>query len=521
MYKILLVEDEPILIESIRKTINEMNTHFRVEACALNGIEALKILGKSRFDVLITDVMMPVMNGFELIGKVRDILPYIIPVILSGYHEFEYTHEAIKLKVEDYIVKPVNSESLMELFMRLENKIDSYRKELQLKYLNSLSIEGIYSPKIPDYFSHYSGYLLLEAVLSAGNTDSNKDYKECIEELVKVKNEINQYFICQKDVWVLNMAKQNKIRVIFGFTGNKKNSADIASKEIICIFEKYGIVSTLSLCHCQNNAEELLKGIKFCSTSNRINKVIGKSKIIISEGRDASENNLVQGNITAAGDLSEISSQLPFLLLRKNINLIIDVLNDLIFIFKKDNYAQIRIEETMIELFRLLADSKMISGVNDEEIRAAVSDSICYEGLREKILDIITRYHKQELDYPLTLYSQRETVLDMGNYIKQNYLKMITLNDLAKRYNMSPSYISKIFKKHYGKGPIDYLIYLRMNKAKELLVNYPEMQIKDICSIVGYTDQLYFSSYFKHVIGCSPSEYRKRKWPASQLENQI
>lgn len=103
-----------------------------------------------------------------------------------------------------------------------------------------------------------------------------------------------------------------------------------------------------------------------------------------------------------------------------------------------------------------------------------------------------------------------EIVTIIAHFIKENFNQEINLNSLAHHFNFNASYLSKLFKKHYDETPVKYLLNLRINEAKHLLNSQPELDVKTVGELVGYSDQFYFSRIFKHLTGKSPSEYREQ-----------
>jgi two-component system response regulator YesN len=106
--------------------------------------------------------------------------------------------------------------------------------------------------------------------------------------------------------------------------------------------------------------------------------------------------------------------------------------------------------------------------------------------------------------------SPEEIAAMVIQFIKENYTHNINLNSLAEQFNFNASYLSKLFKKYYDEAPVKYLVNLRINEAKHLLRNRPELDIKAVGELVGYSDPFYFSRIFKHITGKSPSEYREQ-----------
>ncbi|SDB07957.1 Helix-turn-helix domain-containing protein [Pseudobutyrivibrio sp. YE44] len=125
MYNVMLVDDEEEVRVAIEKKINWEDIGFKVVGSAGNGFDALDMALECRPDVVMTDINMPFMNGLEFSKQLKAELPATKFVILSGYDEFEYAKEAIELSVEEYILKPVNSDELYQLFSRLKERLDN------------------------------------------------------------------------------------------------------------------------------------------------------------------------------------------------------------------------------------------------------------------------------------------------------------------------------------------------------------------------------------------------------------
>lgn len=134
--------------------------------------------------------------------------------------------------------------------------------------------------------------------------------------------------------------------------------------------------------------------------------------------------------------------------------------------------------------------------------------------LNETLLRLSTR--SQNADLFNTIQNERNCISNpkeianfVENYIKENYRNEINFNRIAQMFNFNSSYLSKIFTKYVGENPSKYLISLRINEAKQLLINNSELTVKIIGEAVGFPDQYHFSHVFKSVCGKSPSEFRE------------
>ncbi len=138
MYKVLIVDDEIMIRRGLSKIIQWKNIGFELAGAVGNAREALDILEAQEIDALLTDISMPEMTGLELIRQAKLRRPAIKTVVISGYSEFDYAMEAIKLKVENYILKPLDPKKITEIFVELRKTLDEERKnQKREQYLQS------------------------------------------------------------------------------------------------------------------------------------------------------------------------------------------------------------------------------------------------------------------------------------------------------------------------------------------------------------------------------------------------
>lgn len=144
--RFIVVEDEDLILNSLVKKIETMDPAFKVMGTAQDGRSALKLFEQVPVDVLITDIQMPVMNGLELLKEVDNLYPSTKKIILSGYNEFEYAKQALKLGVLDYLLKPIKNEEFKKVLTQLKWVVGYDRNLLNVPSLNAQD-EQSQSPK--------------------------------------------------------------------------------------------------------------------------------------------------------------------------------------------------------------------------------------------------------------------------------------------------------------------------------------------------------------------------------------
>lgn len=130
-YTVIVAEDEELLLENLIKKIQKADSDFEIVGKAQTGKQAYALIEKLQPDVVITDIKMPVMDGLELLSRIRERFPMMKCVITSGYSDFEYARSAISLKVTDYLLKPIDPEELSAVLGKIKQEFKIARAEYE------------------------------------------------------------------------------------------------------------------------------------------------------------------------------------------------------------------------------------------------------------------------------------------------------------------------------------------------------------------------------------------------------
>lgn len=160
MIRVMLVEDEPPILRSLKKLIEKIDEEFQVIETANDGEEAIIKLKNNTFDVIFTDIRMPIIDGFGVLSYIQENEMDIIPVILSGYEEFEYARKAIRYNVVDYVLKPFSIENLTDVINKIKVILHDKTK-ITIMHTNDVST----SSTLEDY-SHYSTSQIMASIES-------------------------------------------------------------------------------------------------------------------------------------------------------------------------------------------------------------------------------------------------------------------------------------------------------------------------------------------------------------------
>ena len=128
-YKVILVDDEVEVIDAMQALIHWAELGFEVVGSATNGVKALELVEKLQPDVVLTDIKMPYMDGLELARRLNKDYPNIYILLCTGFDEFEYAQEAVRLEIKEYMLKPINASELSAGLTKLKDTLDREREE--------------------------------------------------------------------------------------------------------------------------------------------------------------------------------------------------------------------------------------------------------------------------------------------------------------------------------------------------------------------------------------------------------
>ena len=494
LYSVLLVDDEEEVYSVIMKKLDWEAMGFRIAGYARNGVEALEMAEEIQPDVVMTDIKMPYMDGLTLSKKLKELYQKIKIIIFSGFDEFEYAKEAIKIEAEEYILKPINSNELREVFERIRTNLDRELDEkrniekLRAYYMESLPvlqenfytslIEGrIPASEIEKYLKQYqipwSGPYYVATILHISTQDPQLELDPFLLGM-SVKQLAEEQFV---DKWRSNT---------FFYLGDILVITQLKDTAEITVY---------------TNAMD-----KFCKLAKRVcgAKVTAGIGAICDEiaelpasyqgARNAVSYRVIYGN-TRAINIAEIdpqgSAEEPWASLQK---------------------YQIFITELIAEIFRF----GTLNGLNLDEIFGGTGDIYrevmqmeSPEALESWLLK--TGCQMQEMIQNGRQDTTKSFVTKAIEYVREHYAdSSLNVESVCKNLSVSTAYFSTVFKKETGKTFINYLTEYRMEQALDLLLNQDEKTYV-IAEKVGYSDPNYFSYAFKKQFGMSPSKYKAEK----------
>jgi len=522
LYKVFFVEDEVITREGIRDNVDWQSSGFEFCGEAADGEMALPLLHTARPDVLITDIKMPFMDGLQLTKIVRERMPWVKIVILSGHDEFEYAQEAIKLGVTDYLLKPVTVKKLQNALQKLTVQLDQERKEqdnlkklqeqveenratLRERLLFKLVV-GAVSPMEAiekgqmlglDLIARY--YLVVILKIELGDRTEQYDYDEYqrVQRVVMALAEKNP------DIYVLKRDWGDLILFMKGNTPEYlEEERDLLLEEIRQAVAKTRYQLTVGLGAFKKRIADVSQS--FVEALANIQNPVGENKSGLNQAIDRTE--LLKLDKSAVENYLHSGVKDEF---DEFFNAYIQPLGETAL--KSNLIKNYIFVDVVLAIAKLVSElggevDKIIPELNSIEM--TMSNIKTIEQLREQAYKILSRALAYRDSQPNGQY--KNLIRQAKEYLDHHYTDPeLSLNEVASQVNLSASHFSVVFSQETSQTFKEYLTELRINKAKELL-RMTGLRSADIAYQVGYNDPHYFSSVFKKNTGFSPIEFRSQ-----------
>ncbi len=536
MLKVFLVEDEIVMREGIKNNIPWEEEGFDFVGEASDGELAYPMIRKLCPDIIITDIKMPFMDGLELSRLVKKDFPDVSIIILSGYDEFEYAKEAIRIGVTEYLVKPVSSAKLLEAVKEIGSRIE--KENEKKKYLEQFKKEMMEMElHEKEKFLHeiLSGRSSMTELLEKG-TKLNIHLAAGVYGVVlfMMRQSEEPECTCSKELpaaWdaVMELAEQTENIYMFnrgidgvGFLLLDENEKRMEKKREDFLKDLAGIASKsgalqyfVGVGNVVNRLREVHESYKNASKAFSYRYLISGNRIVYAE-------HLEEMCEDADIDLKELDlGKIDRKIIK---NFLTQGLLEEVSHFIEDYFSSLGCGNVESMLFRQYITTDMYFGTMSfvKELGYDADNVLEIFGDFKTISEVFPsventkEYLKNMIGEAMNLRDQISVkkygslIDDAKAYIERNYdSEDISLNSVATHVNISSSHFSSIFSGEEGQTFIEYLTGLRMDKAKELLM-CSSMKSSEIGYAVGYKDPHYFSYLFKKTQNCTPKEYRMR-----------
>lgn len=536
--KVFLVEDEMVIRRGIKNSIDWEKEGYIFCGEASDGELAYPMIIKEKPDILITDIRMPFMDGLELCKLVKKELPNIKILILSGYDEFDYAKEAIRLGVTEYLLKPISSGKLLEALNGVSESIrrEKEDKDLVRKYMEEMR-ENTEHEKQKFFEQMIAGNLSMADALETGkkyemNLSAGMYNLLLFRFTLGEENRKSGELLGEAEYAIEKLTE--RLEYVFEFQRGVEGSAFLLmadneeqmservkelSKDLEEIMKNYSTIAYFGgigqpvarLRELEESFREAERALAARFTME-LNRIISVEDIRMAQNVDT----LDDIEITSFGEIEKTRTMLEKFLnngAEDEIDEFVDVyINEL----PEENLKSVLMRQYIImdAYIVMMSFCEKIEGIEgemqaqSEELKNSMKTSQTLEEIKNYIRMLL----KKIIGVRDTISGRRYSdIIEIAkDQIRKTYMSdEISLNTIAAEVGMSPSYFSSIFSKEMGKTFVEYLTEIRMDRAKELLM-CSSMKTSEIGYEVGYKDPHYFSYIFKKTQNCTPKEFRAR-----------
>ena len=545
MLKIFLAEDEVVVRETIKRMIPWEELGFELVGEAADGEMALPLLIRQQPDLLITDIKMPFMDGLTLARLAKKEIPGLKVVILSGYDDFNYAKQAIGIGVEDYLLKPITKNALIERLSEIRSRYEHEKTQKEYYEKFQREMQAYEKNSSRDFFE----------ALVGGSMDMMEVYKraeklgldivaEAYNVLIFTMN-CDEDFSGQRDEYSSWEAESLELLENF-FAGH--SSAMLFRSNIF----SYGVLLKGQRETIEENTRACVDEIRkilsrqdgrrewFLAVGQSVERLSQIQKSYHTASRAFSQRYLYDENILYYDEMEtmehpggQAETEDNAYLQKVDVN----ALNPAILQKFLSNGLQEETENFVKDYFYAIGQEPMESlvfrnyvilnvrfsvisfikglGCDTNEMESADTEEVLAES--GKNMESAIAYAKKMISQAIEIRDQnsgnknRSILKTAVDFIDSHYMdEEISLNTVANVANVSSNHFSALFSQNMGQTFIEYLTSLRMNKAKELL-RCTGMRSSEIAGEIGYKDAHYFSYLFKKTQGMTPSDYRKAR----------
>lgn len=458
MLTVYFVDDDALIIEELKAIIDWNAYGFQVIGDSTNPITALKEINEQKPDLIFSDIQMDEASGLEMVSQIA----YEANVVfLSAYDRFEYVVDAVKLNALNYLKKPVKKSDLIEIVNDVRRKENERFNHRVFRITSQNAVRDGADKKLEKLFSEFgllpqTDYRLVAVYGAAYSQDF-------IEHL---QNNSAHFHILYKD--------QN---LLIGLAYN------LAITQISRTVDLGGANATLS--NSRRGYENIYNAIRRIRISSKLSFFNKKNSIVYIDEFPNKTQQLVE-TISACETLGEFQT----------------AVHDLY-----EHFDHAVLCNDVQKIYTLIVSGLYKFGlISNPSDLLAISALDFYDNYIQMLDDLCSYFYQKQDD------GFAEGIINIiVDEMKKNVNAKMSLSTFAKKYSYNTAYLSAVFKKVMGVSFINYLTELKINYAKTLIINNPQMSLKAIANEVGYYDYYHFSKMFKKSVGCSPTDYRSNR----------
>ncbi|WP_313999606.1 response regulator [uncultured Paenibacillus sp.] len=531
MYHVLVADDEPRHRRGIADMIRMLRPDYLVFT-AKDGDDALRIIEKNRIDILLTDIRMPNMDGLQLIESLGTRMESIKVVILSVYGHFDYARQAIKLGAFDYLLKPLELHDMADMLAKLDNSLQKDRERRQ----DGENLRERLNSAIPVYEQHLLSRWMRSAVGDAELREIGHLFPDARAGFVVLAKfdtqQIAQTYLPSEfeevkasfKGWIqqahqalgpsISFYLEGTDQILVSVIARDKPLEWLMKRDVERLFEfidQLRIEFELSVSiGVGGRVTDLYKDV--CLSFEQAWKALdytfysGKGKLVFHDEIAYDPNKPALRMVPSDAEIAAALTQ-------SNREMAVIALDSLITRLLHGGYpSPLHLKESILYVLinQVKASEAVLRNEEASNLIAEMEFKIPVCATLDEVKDQAIHYLHRIIDAVESRKNNKnQRIIEMCiAYLEEHYMEDLSLEATARKFFFSPAYFSSFFKAHTSRTFTEYLLGLRMAKAKALL-HEGERKVSDIALKVGFRDAGYFTRMFKRETGHSPEEFRK------------
>jgi two-component system, response regulator YesN len=509
-YGLIIVDDEEMMRDGLSSYVKWEDIGFRLDGVFEDGTDAMEWLGEHDTHVILTDLRMTHASGLDVASFVRDKKLDIKIVIISGYSDFEAAQKALGFHIRDYLLKPISVKKIRETLGTLKDELDKERNDrdaisreiedfeslksyVEERFISQLVLGGLRRPAELERQVDLIDWdrsvltkpcaLFYLSVVQRSNSDSIGDH-DSIDRGDLIGGMISRFISPPRFYW--HRTSQRELGGIFVECGDYEGLEERVRMKLENVI---GQAKALSVNLVINRIQTYRDLNSLARSTESITPAEGRDKPDIETEWEERQrliiSHVLENQEVLAREL--LDSFMDFLSEKSWDNLI----NGLVELFSSINRT----------FNRANRGAGRTSFISFADFFSLTDRDAVYDWTRKAIRDVTKQVQDEALHNQVSLINRAK------EYVEANFTGDVMLSHVAEHVNLSPVYLSRLFKEQAGANFSDYLIECRINRACQLLRDTGH-KIYEICEEVGYSDVKHFYGLFKKKIGCTPSEYR-------------
>lgn len=525
MRKVLLVDDEPFILQGLKAIVDWNAEGFEVVRTCANGLEAYEYLKTSSVDVIFADIKMPEMTGIELLRRIREEeVSDAFFIVLTGFKDFTYIQTALRYDCMEYMLKPVEKTELLGVLRKIAKVSDERdeeeesRQSMEQAYLARNLMALLFGKFDEANVSYVKNHLHLSDEIRYVDIEMS-DYAESAEELEEgemrgrqrsVFAAVRDYLKDEKEHCIFDVSHDEKsydIGLIYcDYFAAKRNTTtdDYLEKLREHIMKETGYDTTVFVGKGVTKIDSVSRSYSTACMLKSLEAFRNKKSIYYYDDEASYDTNSVVILKDTIDTLTGAISADDTALIRTTVDGFYTELSRSV----APETVRLNVNYLLFQLIHMA--SELDADLDQEEILRFIAEHSSEEGILRGGNVHMASFCCEYAQYIAQLRKNVSggVLLEIEKEIRDNYADNLTLRDLGKKYFINSSYLGQMFRMKYGKSFKDYLTSYRIAAAEEMLIN-TDLRISQIAEKVGYKDSDYFLRKFIEANGCTPSKFRK------------